>query len=343
MPKKKKQRSRASDEDGSRNVVPSRLPSADRIKRFARQFRVRPGTKVSLPGDFNPASTAGARKGGQAAEQLLKQGVAFLADYQSRLAADAKNAVLIILQAMDAAGKDGTIRHVMSGVNPQGVQVQSFKAPSTAELAHDYMWRYATRAPARGQIGIFNRSYYEEVLVVRVHPELLSNQRLPTTAKLNGSNGYRELWNQRFDEINNYERYLADNGVHIVKLFLNVSKEAQRKRFLARIDEPSRNWKFTTNDVRERDYWDDYQAAFSDVLTHTSTPWAPWYVIPADRKWFSRIASAAAIANALIEIDPQYPTVSEETRASLQLSRRRLESEDAHAPATTRRRGKVHA
>jgi PPK2 family polyphosphate:nucleotide phosphotransferase len=344
LPKKKKKRSRSAGENGSRNLVPSQLPSAERIRKFVRQFRVKPGTKVSLPGDFDPASTAGARKGGQAAGQLLQQGVEFLADYQARLAADARNAVLVILQAMDAAGKDGTIRHVMSGVNPQGVQVHSFKAPSTQELAHDYLWRYATRAPARGQIGIFNRSYYEEVLVVRVHPELLSNQRLPTTAKLNGSNGYRELWNLRFDEINNFERYLAGNGVHIVKLFLNVSKEAQRQRFLARIDEPSRNWKFTTNDVRERDYWDDYQAAFSEVLTHTSTAWAPWYVIPADRKWFSRIASAAAIANALIEIDPQYPTVSEEARASLQLARGRLESEDGRGPtATTGRRRKVHA
>ena len=208
-----------------------------------------------------------------------------LADYQARLAAQDTYGVLVCLQALDAGGKDGTIRHVMSGVNPQGVHVSGFKVPSAEELDHDYLWRYACRLPARGDIGIFNRSHYEEVLVVRVHPENLDRQKLPAEAKGKG------VWERRYREINDWERYLTDNGFKVVKLFLNLSKEEQRTRFFKRLDLPEKNWKFSAADVRERQRWDDYQKAFSEMLSATSTPWAPWYVIPADRKWFARICA----------------------------------------------------
>ena len=213
---------------------------------------------------------------------------------------------------MDAGGKDGTIRHVMSGVNPQGVNVHSFKVPSSDELDHDYLWRYARRLPARGQIAIFNRSHYEEVLVVRVHQELLERQKLPKNARGAG------IWKRRYREINDWERYLNDNGIKVVKLFLNLSKEEQRIRFLRRIDLPDHNWKFSTADVRERQYWDDYQKAFSEMLSNTSTEWAPWHVIPADHKWYARLAAGAVIVQALMEINPRYPTVTPETRDALQ-------------------------
>jgi PPK2 family polyphosphate:nucleotide phosphotransferase len=285
---------------------------------------------VRLPGDFDPGSTGGySRDDAGGAQQLLQQGIALLADSQARLAAQATDGVLVILQAMDAAGKDGTIRHVMSGVNPQGVAVHGFKVPSAEELAHDYLWRYAAVVPARGQITIFNRSYYEEVLVVRIHPELLANQRLPGGRAAKDGQNQLAVWERRFREINNFERYLSDNGVHVVKLFLNLSKDAQRKRFLSRIEEPEKNWKFTGADVRERAYWDAYQSAFSHVLSNTSTKWAPWYVIPADSKWFTRIAAAAVIANALLDIDPRYPTVEHEAQASLKAARHQLEAEDS--------------
>jgi PPK2 family polyphosphate:nucleotide phosphotransferase len=226
----------------------------------------------------------------------------------------------VCLQALDAAGKDGTIRHVMSGVNPQGVHVHSFKVPSTQELDHDYLWRYSYRLPARGDITIFNRSHYEEVLVVRVHPDNLYRQRLPHSAR-------KDVWTRRYRQINDWERYLVENGFRVVKLFLNLSKEEQRTRFLKRIDVPERNWKFSAADVRERGHWDDYQKAFSEMLSATSTEWAPWYVIPADRKWFARICAAAVIAQTLIEIDPQYPVVSDEARRNLLAARQELEAE----------------
>ncbi|TMG16480.1 MAG: polyphosphate kinase 2 family protein [Chloroflexi bacterium] len=301
--------------------------SPKRIRKFVKPFLVPPGAKVRLPNDFDPASTGGYnREDGAGAQQILQAGITLLADYQARLAAQSTHGVLVILQAMDAAGKDGTIRHVMSGVNPQGVDVSGFKVPSADELAHDYLWRYQAKIPARGRIGIFNRSYYEEVLVVRVHPQLLETQKLPDGAA--GQEGARDgIWQRRFREINNYERYLSDNGVRIVKLFLNLSREAQRERFVSRIDQPSKNWKFTASDVRERAFWDAYQAAFSDVLSNTSTKWAPWYVVPADNKWFSRLVAAAAIGNALLDIDPDYPTASSETKASLETARRELEAE----------------
>lgn len=293
-----------------------------RIHDFIRPLVVKPRSKVRLPESFDPGFTAGlSSEDGAGAQEVLRQGVELLADYQDRLAAERTHGVVVVLQAMDAAGKDGTIRHVMSGVNPQGVDVTSFKQPSAEELDHDYLWRYARRLPARGKIGIFNRSYYEDVLVVRVHPTLLERQRLPAAAITPG------IWSRRFREINDWEHYLTDNGFELVKLFLNVSKEEQRRRFLSRIEQTEKNWKFSAADAAERQHWDDYQDAYSDVLSHTSTEWAPWYVIPADRKWFARIAAAAVIADALIGIDPQYPSIGGAAKAALKDAKRQLESE----------------
>ena len=274
------------------------------IAGFVKPLRVSPGTKVTLADDFDPGYRAEFVDKEDGVE-LLAEAVELLADYQARLAAQGTHGLLVVLQSLDAGGKDGTIRHVMSGVNPQGVRVTSFKVPSDEELDHDYLWRYARRLPARGEIGIFNRSHYEEVLVVRVHPELLDRERLPPAAK------GRHVWKRRYREINEWERYLDDNGIRVVKLFLNLSREEQRTRFLRRIDVPEKNWKFSASDVRERRFWDDYQQAFSEMLTQTSTDWAPWHVIPADHKWFARIAASAVIVNALIELDPHYPEVGE--------------------------------
>ncbi|MEV0568958.1 polyphosphate kinase 2 family protein [Dactylosporangium sp. NPDC050588] len=292
----------------------------DRIAELIAPLRVRPGSKVRLPKDFDPGYT-GDLIDKAAGTELLQRGVAMLADFQSRLAAQHTNGLLVVLQALDAAGKDGTIRHVMSGVNPQGVRVHSFKVPSAEELDHDFLWRYATRLPARGEIAIFNRSHYEEVLVVRVHPELLDRQRLPQQARTGA------VWRRRFQAINNFERHITDSGFRIVKLFLNVSKEEQRKRLLARIDRPEKNWKFSAADLRERGHWRQYQQAYADMLTHTSTEHAPWHVIPADHKWFSRIAAAAVIVNALDGIDPQYPVLDTRARRELQEVRGALENE----------------
>jgi PPK2 family polyphosphate:nucleotide phosphotransferase len=296
-----------------------------RIADFIEPFRVEPGSKVNLAKDFEPdfRGTIRSKKRGR---KLLNQGIELLAEYQSRLYAQHTHGVLVVLQALDAGGKDGTIRHVMTGVNPQGVSVNGFKVPSNEELDHDYLWRYGLRLPARGEIGIFNRSHYEEVLVVRVHPELLQRQKLP-----NGSP--RGLWKQRFREINDWERTLSDNGFKIVKLFLNLSNEEQRIRFLRRIDLRDHNWKFSAADIREREYWDDYQRAFSKMLSRTSTEWAPWYVIPADRKWYARIAAGAVIANTLIEIDPRYPKVGKKARKALQKIKLDLEAQAAEGAA----------
>src|SRR5271167_2011338 len=281
-----------------------------RVAEFIEPFRVKPGSKVTLAKDFDPAFKEGVRKKKEGVA-LLAEGVRLLSEYQARLAAQDTWGVLVVLQAMDTAGKDGTIRHVMSGVNPQGVQVHSFKVPSAEELDHDFLWRYAQRLPERGAIGIFNRSHYEEVLVVRVHPENLDRQKLPKAAKKG------DVWRRRYREINDWERYLTDNGLRIVKLFLNLSKEEQRARLMRRIDLPDHNWKFSSADVAERALWDDYQHALSEMLSHTSTEWAPWWVIPADRKWFARIAAACVLVNTLMEIDPRYPEVSEDQRRAL--------------------------
>ena len=294
--------------------------STEWIDGIVKPLLVRPGSTVRLGKDFDPGYLGGVRKKKEGLT-LLEQGVQLLSEYQDRLSAQNTYGVLVVLQALDAGGKDGTIRHVMTGVNPQGVVVHSFKVPSAEELAHDYLWRYARNLPARGQIGIFNRSHYEEVLVVRVHPENLERQNLP--AEATGP----DVWKRRFREINDWERYLADNGIRVVKLFLNLSREEQRIRFLQRIDLPEKNWKFSASDVRERRYWDDYQRAFSGMLTHTSTEWAPWHVIPADHKWYARICAAAVIARALIEIDPHYPVPDEAARRELLRAKAELEAE----------------
>jgi PPK2 family polyphosphate:nucleotide phosphotransferase len=291
-----------------------------RIRELIAPLRVKPGRRVRLSKDFDPGYTAALVQKSEAAD-LLAEGVRLLAEYQTRLAAQDIHGLLVIFQAMDAAGKDGTIRHVMSGVNPQGVRVSNFKAPSDEELDHDYLWRAVKSLPARGMIGIYNRSYYEEVLVVRVHPEFLERQKLPKRAR------GRDVWARRYREINDFERYLVDQGIHIVKLFLNVSKEAQRERFLARIDEPEKHWKFSASDARERRYWDDYQRAFADMLSATSTEHAPWHVIPADRKWFMRLAAAAVIIDALMTIDPQWPRVDAARLAEMADSRDELIAE----------------
>jgi PPK2 family polyphosphate:nucleotide phosphotransferase len=287
------------------------------------RMRVPPGSKVELARDYDPSYKAGWLKKLDGAEylQLSRE---LLADYEDRLAAQETYGVVMVLQGIDAAGKDGTIRHVMSGVNPQHVTVHSFKVPSDEELSHDYLWRSVTHLPGRGQIGVFNRSHYEEVLVVRVHPELLDGERLPPAARGGG------IWGRRYREINDWERYLVENGFRFVKLFLNISREEQRKRFLKRIERPEKNWKFSPSDIAERARWDDYQRAFSAMLTHTSTDWAPWFVIPSDHKWFSRISVAAVLINTLIEIDPQYPTISEEQRLALEQARAELEAEAAN-------------
>jgi PPK2 family polyphosphate:nucleotide phosphotransferase len=283
-------------------------------------LRVRPGSKVRLPGDFDPGARFGLHKRVDGT-RLLTQSVQLLAEYQDRLAAQDTYAVLVVVQGMDAAGKDSTIRRVMSGVNPQGVHVSSFKVPSAEELSHDYLWRLARRLPARGEIGIFNRSHYEEVLAVRVHPENLDREKLPPESK-----GH-DIWQRRYREINDWEHYLTDNGIRLVKLFLNVSREEQRIRFLQRIDRPEKNWKFSPADARERRYWDDYQHAYSQMLTHTSTERAPWHVLPADHKWLTRICAAAAIAQTLIDIDPRYPEPDAATRQELLQARAELEAE----------------
>ncbi len=290
---------------------------AEQIRRLIEPLRVKPGRLVTLPGDFDPGYTADFVKK-KDADEALRRGVELLAEYQERLAAQDVHGLLVILQAIDAAGKDGTIRHVMSGVNPQGVEVTSFKVPSPAELDHDFLWRASLRLPGRGTIGIFNRSYYEEVLVVRVHPGYLAGQRLPAS-----STG-KDIWQRRYREINDWERYLVDNGFRIVKLFLNVSREEQAQRFVDRIEQPNSNWKFSPDDLKEREHWDDYQHAFSEMLSHTSTKWAPWFVIPADRKWFMRIAASAAILDTLMDLDPHYPVPSDEERAQMQAAKEAL-------------------
>jgi PPK2 family polyphosphate:nucleotide phosphotransferase len=295
-------------------------PRTEQFTKLIEKLRVPPGAKVTLARDHDPGYKAGwARK--RDGKDQLEASVAILSEYQERLAAEGARALLVIIQGIDAAGKDGTIRHVMSGVNPQGVTVRSFKVPTDEELRHDFLWRYQCALPGRGQIGLFNRSQYEDVLVVRVHPDLLDPRQL------RGGGRPDELWARRYEDINAWERHLTDNGYTLVKLFLNLSKEEQRTRFLKRIDLAEKNWKLSPADVREREHWDEYQHAFSQMLSHTSTEWAPWYVIPADRKWFARIAAGAVIAQALMELDPQYPAVSDEDRQALSEARATLVAE----------------
>ncbi len=279
---------------------------------------VRPGSRVRLDHDFDPGHTAHYLKKAHATADL-REGIGVLSHYQDAFYAESSQALLVVLQASDAAGKDGTIKHVMSGLNPQGVEVRSFKAPSSKELSHDYLWRHNRDLPEKGRIGIFNRSHYENVLVVRVHPEYLSPPVL--TKHLD------KLWDRRFGEINDWERYLTDNGITIVKIFLNLSKDEQRKRFLARIDDPDKNWKFSAADLDERARWDDYRHAFEEVVNHTSTTWAPWCVVPADHKWFSRVTVGAILIDTMARLDPKYPTVDDKARAALADAREQLTSE----------------
>lgn len=276
---------------------------------IAEPFRVSKGEGFRLK-DFDPGNTNGL-KDKEKARETLENGVKLLAHMQEKLYAQDRWALLVIFQAMDAAGKDGAIKHVMSGVNPQGCDVHSFKAPSAEELDHDYLWRAHKAVPERGRIGIFNRSYYEELLVVRVHQELLSAQKLPETLVT------KEIWEERYADINAFERYLSRNGVVIRKFFLHVSKKEQKKRFLERLENPAKNWKFSMNDVKERSYWKDYQEAYEEMIRNTASKHAPWYVIPADNKWFTRVAVAAVIIDALHELDLKFPSLDKKMKKEL--------------------------
>lgn len=285
------------------------------------RFIVQPGKRIRLK-DYDPAFTAGYKSKTQATATLRKNAER-LSKYQDKLNAQNTYALLVIFQAMDAAGKDGAIRHVMSGVNPQGTQVFSFKAPSMEELDHDFLWRAAKALPERGRIGIFNRSYYEEVLIVRVHPEILSLQNLPP--KVSG----KSIWKRRFEDINHFEKYLVNNGIVVLKFFLHLSKEEQKRRFLARINTPEKNWKFSLSDAKERAHWDEYMQAFEDVFNHTSTEWAPWHIIPADHKWFTRTVVADVIIEKLKSLKLNYPVLSEEHQQELLEAKTLLESESS--------------
>ena len=284
--------------------------------KLADKFRVNHGSSFRLK-DYDSADTRGLRSKDKANE-LLQQSVAVLQELQEKLYAQDQWAVLLIFQAMDAAGKDSLIKHVMSGVNPEGCDVASFKQPSAEELDHDFLWRTTRRLPERGKIGIFNRSYYEEVLVVRVHQEFLAKQHLPPALMT------KKIWKERFEDICNLEKYLTRNGVVIRKFFLHVSREEQKRRFLERLDEPEKNWKFSEADVHERQYWDDYMNAYEEMIQHTSTPDAPWYVVPADHKWFTHIAVSSAIIQTLEEMDLQFPKVDKVRRKQLDNARQAL-------------------
>jgi PPK2 family polyphosphate:nucleotide phosphotransferase len=288
-------------------------------RELARPFRISKGKDFRLK-DADPDDTLEYTKEADKprAKEALAMGVTALAELQDKLYAQDKWAVLLIFQAMDAAGKDGAIKHVMSGVNPQGCQVYSFKSPSAEDLDHDYLWRCMKYLPNRGQIGIFNRSYYEEVLVVRVHPEFLGKQKLPP--KLVGKN----IWEERFEDIRNFEQYLARNGVVVRKFFLNVSRKEQKRRFLDRIDDPLKNWKFSSNDANERDFWDGYMEAYEEMIQETATKEAPWYVVPADNKWFTRVVVAAAVIDILDSLDLAYPEVDEGKLNELAAAKKKL-------------------
>jgi PPK2 family polyphosphate:nucleotide phosphotransferase len=290
-----------------------------RIRKFVERYRVDDGKGFRLK-DHDPGDSSGIESKSQA-EKLLARGVVRLAELQEKLYAQDKWAVLLLFQAMDAAGKDGAIKHVMSGINPQGCQVYSFKSPTSEELDHDFLWRTAKSLPERGRIGIFNRSYYEEVLVVRVHPEFLQKQKLPEKLVT------KRIWKERYEDIAAHERYLARNGVVIRKFFLNVSKPEQKKRFLERLELPEKNWKFSTADAKERGHWKEYMAAYEDMIRSTAAPHAPWIVVPADKKWFARLVVAAAVGDALQELDLSFPEVTDAQRRDLAAARRALESE----------------
>jgi PPK2 family polyphosphate:nucleotide phosphotransferase len=309
-------------------------PNEKNIERVLDVLLVPPGKTIKLKKDYDPGFTGDFVKR-KDAKKLLAQGVQWLAEYQDKLYAQDTYSVLIVLQAMDAAGKDGTIKHVMSGLNPQGTQVYSFKAPSAEELNQTYLWRNFKALPERGRIGIFNRSYYEEVLVARVHPEIIEHQKIPAELK------DKKIWKRRFEEINQFEQYLVANGTIVLKFFLNVSKEEQRRRFLERIDLPEKNWKFSSADLKERGHWDEYQAAYEDVFNHTSTAWAPWYVVPADNKWFTRLAVGAVIYSTLRGLKLAYPTVDADKQQELLQAKAELEADGGPLePAVDKKKNK---
>jgi len=289
-----------------------------RARSFAKPFRVTNGRAFRLK-DIDPTDTLDlSEEAKPRAQEALALGVDVLAQLQDKLYAQDRWSVLLIFQAMDAAGKDGAIKHVMSGVNPQGCQVFSFKSPSSEDLDHDYLWRCMKCLPERGRIGIFNRSYYEETLAVRVHPEFLASQKLPPRLVT------KDVWKQRFEDIRDFEQYLAHNGVVVLKFFLHVSKKEQKKRFLERIENPAKNWKFSANDAKEREFWNDYMDAYEDTIRNTATKDAPWYVVPADNKWFTRVVVAAAVITALDELELAYPEVGKEQQAALAAAKQAL-------------------
>lgn len=296
----------------------ARIETADVVK----AYRVRKGKKFQIA-DCNPADTFGLDIEKDDAKQMLALGVKRLRNLQERLYAEGRWSVLIVLQAMDAAGKDSAIEHVMSGINPQGCDVTAFKAPSAAELRHDFLWRAAINLPERGRIGIFNRSYYEEALVVRVHPEILAGQNLPPRLVTD------HIWEERFESITAFEQHLARNGTVILKFFLHVSKEEQKRRFLERIDEPDKRWKFSAGDIVERGHWDAYMAAYEDMIRHTATKAAPWHVVPADNKWFTRLVIAATIVDRLERLDPEFPPVDDKALKEMEDLRKKLVAEKA--------------
>jgi PPK2 family polyphosphate:nucleotide phosphotransferase len=292
-----------------------------KIEKILNRYRIEEGKHFRLK-DHDPGDTHGLKSEGKPeARELLTKGVEELARLQDVLAAQNRWGLLLVFQAMDAAGKDGTIKHVMSGVNPQGVQVTSFKAPSSEEQDHDFLWRTMKHFPERGDIGIFNRSYYEEVLVVRVHPEVLQKEKLPAPLVI------KHIWRDRFEDINALERYLTRNGIAILKFFLHLSKKEQKRRFMERLDRPEKNWKFSAADVGERKHWDAYQDAYEDMIQNTASPNAPWYVVPADNKWFTRLVVAAAIVDALKGLKLAYPKVDGERKAELAAARKQLLAE----------------
>jgi len=299
---------------------------------IAARYRITSGPRFRLT-DINPNDPWGASLK-PSADQLMSDGLARLTDLQERLYAQDRWSILLVFQAMDAAGKDGTIKHVMSGVNPQGCEVQSFKAPSSEELDHDFLWRTSRLLPRRGHIGIFNRSYYEETLVVRVHQNILARQQLPPALVT------KNIWRERFEDINGYERYLSRQGVVIRKFFLHVSKEEQRRRFLKRLDEADKHWKFSIADVGERAHFTEYMQAYEDTIRHTSTAWAPWHVIPADRKWFTRLAVAATIVDTIESLDPRFPAADPKVKEELKKIRTALETEVKAVEAKAKARKK---
>jgi PPK2 family polyphosphate:nucleotide phosphotransferase len=293
----------------------------DRIEKYVDPFRVTKGKGFKLK-DFDPGDTCNLQLNKGEARDLLQRGTEWLAEEQEMLYAQDRRSLLLVFQAMDAAGKDGTIRHVMSGVNPQGCQVFSFKQPSREDLDHDFLWRYAKCLPERGRIGIFNRSYYEEVLVVRVHEKILQQQKLPASLVS------KRIWDERLSDIAHFEEYLARQGTIILKFFLHVSRKEQKKRFLERLDRSEKNWKFSVSDVQERRFWDDYMDAFEQAVRATASKHAPWYVVPADNKWFTRLLVAAAIVARVERLDLAYPTVDAEKRKELQTIRAALKAEN---------------